>query len=324
MTPTMPIPENSPIWRRALQKTLDVSWLIMKIYIPLSILTTLLKQWGVLDFIAPYFYPLMQYFGLPGEASVAFIAAFSNTVFAALATMSALDLTARQVTILAVIFGISHNLIVETGVLIQTGLATWRIALFRIALGCFMGLLMHQALPESVPATFTPVVREAGAFSWPVYLQGLGISALQILLVIAVIMTLYELMRDWPWAARLSRTFAFIPKWLGYSQNAIVAWLVGFFIGITYGAGILLQLSRENIMSHKDAALITVFLCVAHAIVEDTIFFAFAGGNFWWIIITRTLLAVTIVKIMSINNWYLKFLWIGLPKKTMERSAELL
>jgi hypothetical protein len=40
------------------------------------------------------------------------------------------------------------------------------------------------------------------------------------------------------------------------------------------------------------------------------------GGNFWWIILTRIFMSFLIVRILSINDFYKKFLWIGLPKNS--------
>jgi len=43
---------------------------MLKIYIPVSLLTFVLKQWGIIDVIAPLFTPFMSVMGLPGEPAI--------------------------------------------------------------------------------------------------------------------------------------------------------------------------------------------------------------------------------------------------------------
>ena len=132
---------------RAAAPSLKISLLMLKVFIPLSIVTLALKELGILASIAPWFFPFMKYLGLPGEAAVTLLVGFTNNIYAALATMAALDLSARQITILGVVLGIAHSLFVETGILANLEIATLRIALFRIVAGTLSGIVMNVFLP---------------------------------------------------------------------------------------------------------------------------------------------------------------------------------
>lgn len=49
------IPLNiKDVFLRALRQSLKVSWVLIKIYIPLSLITTFLRQIGLIDWIAPF------------------------------------------------------------------------------------------------------------------------------------------------------------------------------------------------------------------------------------------------------------------------------
>ena len=299
---------------RALAPTLKVSLMMLKVFIPLSLGTTLLRELGLLAFIAPIFAPLMALLGLPGEAAITLLAGFTNTIYAALATAAALDLTPRQITILGVVLGIAHSLFVETGILTNLGMATVRIALFRIVVGLLSGIIMHSLMPADVSGVVLQPTVQSGPFSWGNALLQTGITSVQIVMIIFLITFGYELLGRWKHADTFRIRFAGLTTGIGMSDRALAPWLVGFFVGITYGAAMLYQFVENKQLNHKDACLITAFLCLAHAIIEDTMLFVVVGGNFWWIFLTRVIMAVAVVRLLATNNLYQRMLWIGLPR----------
>jgi spore maturation protein SpmB len=299
---------------RSLKPTLKISILMLKVFIPLSIITLLLKQLGVLDLLAPVFAPLMSLIGLPGEAAITLLVGFTNTIYASLATVSAIDLTARQITILGVVLGISHSLFVETGILTNLRMATIGIALFRIIVGLAAGIILNLIMPE-----IGGVVVHSGVqgepFTWMNALLQVGITSLQIVGIIFSITFGYELVSLWKGADKFRERVSFIPSSVGISGKAAAPWIVGFMVGITYGAALFYQFKEKQGLSHKDACLITVFICLAHAMIEDTVLFAVVGGSLTWIFVTRMIIAVLVVRLLATGNIYKRFLWIGLPKE---------
>lgn len=300
---------------RAGVPTLKVSIMMLKVFIPLSLLTVVLRELGLIALIAPLFSPVTALLGLPGEAAITLLAGFTNTIYAALATAAALDLTPRQVTILGVVLGIAHSLFVETGILTKLGMATVRIALFRVVVGLVSGMIMHALMPVEVSGVVLQPTAQGGPFSWGATFLNLGITSLQIVLIIFCITFGYELLAGWKHADRVRGRFAGLSAGVGMSERALAPWLVGFFVGITYGAAMLYQFVENRQLNHKDACLVTVFLCLAHAIIEDTMLFVVVGGNFWWILLTRVIMAVVVVRLLAANNFYQRLLWIGLPKE---------
>lgn len=306
---------------RALAPTLKVSLMMLKVFIPLSLGTTLLREMGLLAFIAPVFAPLMALLGLPGEAAITLLAGFTNTIYAALATAAALDLTPRQVTILGVVLGIAHSLFVETGILTNLRIATVRISLFRIVVGLASGVIMNALMPADVSGVVLQPNMQAGPFSWGSAFLQLGITSVQIITIIFLITFSYEVLGRWKHADRLKGKFTGLTHGIGMSERALAPWLVGFFVGITYGAAMLYQFVENKQLNHKDACLITVFLCLAHAIIEDTMLFVVVGGNFWWIFLTRVIMAAAVVRLLATNNLYQRMLWVGLPRDTERRQS---
>jgi len=307
---------------KAARQTIRVSWLMMKIYLPLSVLTLLLKHLGVIEAAAPLFAPLMGYIGLPGEAAITLVAGFTNSIYAALATMAAFDLTPRQVTILGVVLGIAHSLFVETGILTRLGIATVMIAFFRIGAALLTGVVMNHLLPTQVSGRVLSQTQPDQVFSWVTAAQGIATTAGQILAIIFLITLGYEVFSLWRHAADFRKRLDFIPRSIGMSDGAFGPWIVGLLVGITYGAAMLFQFAEERRLSHKDACLITLFLCLAHAMIEDTMLFVIVGGNFWWIMSIRLFMAFAVVKIVGAFDLHDRFGWLGLPrKKTIHGQA---
>jgi hypothetical protein len=300
------------VFQKAWKNSIKVSWLIIKIYIPFSILAIILKQTGVLEFIAPFFAPLMKLMGLPGDTAVILLSGFVN-FFGALGALSAFELTFRQITILGVVVGLAHSLFVETAVLMKLKMATLRIAFFRIIVAFIAGVIMNLCLPKNINGVIlNPYV--VSEFSWLTTIKSLATTSVQIVIVLFIITLMYELILLWKHAAIIKQKIKFIPNAVGFSDDAFGPWIVGFFIGIAYGAGILFQLAEKNKLAHKDLCLTTIFLILAHAIIEDTMLFVMVGGNLWWIVGTRVMMAFIITRVLSINGLYEIFSWIGLPK----------
>lgn len=307
-------PTIRDVFLKALIQALKVSRILLKIYIPVSLLTVLLDRVGFLDFIAPYFEPLMKVLGLPGEASLVFLAAWVNNLFAAIAAASVLDLSVRQITIIAIMTGFAHNLIVETGILMKLGMARARIALTRIVFSLIVGILLNLIMPETIKGININPYQGPAEFSWSGLLIKLLVTAGEILLMMFIIMLLYELLMLWKQKYKIKEKLKGLSDFFGMSPAALAPWLVGTFIGIAYGAGILFNINKKHVLDRKDNSLLTLSMCLLHAVVEDSVIFMAIGANIWWILLVRIILFLLILGIAAKGNTYKKLSWVGLPK----------
>jgi len=129
--------------KKGLTKSIDLLWLLIKIIVPVSILVSLLNHFGIMESLAGFFSPAMALFGLPGEATIAlFLSAFVN-FYAALGVITTMTLSPQQITVLAVMIGICHELPIETAVSSYTGLRIPAAATLRILTAILAGLLLN-------------------------------------------------------------------------------------------------------------------------------------------------------------------------------------
>ena len=94
---------------------------MIKVIVPFDLLVELFRYLGFVQLIGKFFRPFMGLFGLPGEAALALIAGYSANLYAAIAVLKPLHLSARDVTIIALMLGISHSLPLETPITKKTG-----------------------------------------------------------------------------------------------------------------------------------------------------------------------------------------------------------
>jgi hypothetical protein len=134
--------------------------------------------------------------------------------------------------------------------------------------------------------------------AWTSGLDGLWLC-LKILILLSPLMVIYEVAREYgiferPWPgvdALMSR--------LGLGQGAFIPLLAGTFLGLIYGAGILIAMSKQQSLSNSERLALVVFLATCHAVIEDTAIFALLGGSIPGMLIPRVLLAVIITALLA-------------------------
>jgi spore maturation protein SpmB len=129
--------------KKGLKKSLQLLWMLTRIILPVSCMVAVLDYYGIINSIAGFFAPFMSLFGLPGEATIALLLSFFVSFYAALGVITTLTLDAQQITVLAVMIGICHELPVETVVCSYTGLRIPVSAALRLVTALAAGLLLN-------------------------------------------------------------------------------------------------------------------------------------------------------------------------------------
>jgi len=114
---------------------LQTFWDLAKVMIPAYGVTLALQQLGVIGWLAGLARPVMSAMGLPGDAAVPLVVGYVLNIYAAVGSMQALHLDARQITVLAIAILIGHNVIVEGAVLHKAGMNAFAFGALRIVAG---------------------------------------------------------------------------------------------------------------------------------------------------------------------------------------------
>lgn len=273
-------------YKQTLLSALKSAWIIIKLIIPIYILAEVLYYYNILSYISFLVEPLTSLLDLPKEAALSIISGMFLNLYAAIAFAAPLDLTAREWTILAVFLGICHALIVETAVMKKLGISN----IYSISLRVISGFIVAYLVTLLPKDTFSNIVSNASVDArvydslWDV-LSTSFINSIDLTVKIIILISIIIFIMD----------FIKTRKFIVESQKNVskgFSLLVGVFLGITYGAGLLIKEAQNSSLSKRDIFYVGTFLMICHAIIEDTLLFVIFNANLTVIIIARVVFAI--------------------------------
>jgi len=273
-------------YKQTLLSALKSAWIIIKLIIPIYILAEVLYYYNILSYISFLVEPLTSLLDLPKEAALSIISGMFLNLYAAIAFAAPLDLTAREWTILAVFLGICHALIVETAVMKKLGISN----IYSISLRVISGFIVAYLVTLLPKDTFSNIVSNASVDArvydslWDV-LSTSFINSIDLTVKIIILISIIIFIMD----------FIKTRKFIVESQKNVskgFSLLVGVFLGITYGAGLLIKEAQNSSLSKRDIFYVGTFLMICHAIIEDTLLFVIFNANLTVIVIARVVFAI--------------------------------
>ncbi|WP_457564687.1 nucleoside recognition domain-containing protein [Caminibacter sp.] len=260
------------------KKALKSSLLILKYVVPIYILADILYYYNILSYVSFIFEPITKLLDLPKETSLAIISGVFLNLYAAIAFAAPIDLSAKEWSILAIFLGVCHSLLVESAILKKIGISVKYSFLLRI-LGGFIIAYIATFIPDSffgksTNAQFQKI--EYASFFEMIYhsLFNALILSFKIIVLITVLIFVMEGIKRVLKNFNVSKTFSIV---------------VGLFLGITYGAAILIEEAKN--LKKSDIFFIATFLSICHSIIEDPLLFVIFGANFWLVVTVRLIFA---------------------------------
>ncbi|SES27624.1 nucleoside recognition domain-containing protein [Salisediminibacterium halotolerans] len=285
--------------KKGLRAGLETSWKLGKIIFPITLIVTMLSQTAVMTWLTEILRPLMSTFGLTGESALALVLGNVLNLYAAIGAMLTMDLTVKQVFIIAVMLSFSHNLFVESAVVKQLGLKISVVLVVRIGLAAVSGWLIHlfwQGGSEQAQYGFASgTAQEEVNGVWPIMLHGIESAVfgiIQLSLIVIPIMIGIQIMKDLAWLPYFSKWMAPFTRMLGIERNTSTTLAAGMAFGLAYGAGVMIQAVKEDGVKKKDLYLVFIFLVACHAVIEDTLIFIPLGIPVWPLLAVRLITAV--------------------------------
>ncbi|MDR1953562.1 MAG: hypothetical protein LBQ21_03665 [Clostridiales Family XIII bacterium] len=139
--------------------------------------------------------------------------------------------------------------------------------------------------------------------SWDVILHEMFFGSLSVIrnliLVIVPLMIIIEILIAFKLVEKLAARMNRFCRLIGIGKNALLPLLVGVLMGVSYGAGTLIEINRRTPLGKRDFALIGVFMYACHGIIETTILFGIAGGSVIVVGPVRLLVAVLITMVAA-------------------------
>ena len=283
----------------SLKKSLRTTIWLLKIILPISLLVRFLDYFGALAFIAQFLDPVFVHLGLPGSTAIIFITSIFLPLYAPLAIIMSMTVTLRELTILALMCQIAHNLPVESAIQSKTGTPFWSMFSLRVVVSILVGMLLNLILPaEMGMPIFAKVTAEAMTSVGAVLMAWLKSSAQMSLLIFAIITVLniiYNLLEHYNLITKLSKAIEPVLRFFGLPANTGFLWLIGYIVGLAYGGAMMIDQMSDGKVTKPDAELLNYHLAVSHSVIEDNLLFVALGVSIWWILGVRLAVAWLVV-----------------------------
>lgn len=289
-------PVAETFWQRVLRcvkeatpSAIKTMFWVIKITAVVSVIIYLLKLFGILPYISHFLEPVMNFVGLPGEASLAYVSGYFVNVYSAIAAAVTLNLSARSMTILAIMVLCSHNMIVETAVQKKTGSSALRILITRTLSGIILGFILSRIWPAD-PQAFTGEVVEEKitlAESFMPWLISLLKLCLKMAVLILLLSILQQIINEFGVMKKLTAALRWPLKLFGLGEDTSFLWIVANTLGLAYGAAVMFQEKEKGNISQRDIQLLNTHISISHSNLEDLLLFVSVGGVWWIILLMR-------------------------------------
>lgn len=272
---------------RCFRDAVSVSLTLFKVMVPIIIVVKLLKESGLIAYLALPLSPVMELVGLPASMGLVWATGMLVNIYSAMVVFVSLApqeaLTTAQVSVLGVMLLIAHGLPVELKVAQECGVSLRGQAALRVGAALLCGLLLHAVLsgfglldtPNRV--FWTPGTEPATLAGWALgEVQNLGSIFVIILGLIVMMKALDELritdLLGWALGPALRR--------IGIGREASTVTIVGLALGLSYGSGLIINESRTGRIGKRDLFYSLTLMGLAHALVEDTMLMLLLGADF--------------------------------------------
>ncbi len=294
------------------RETLMTSWELVRITVPIIIITKILEELGLIAPLSSILEPVMASIGLPGSLGLVWATAMLTSIYGGIAVFAALapelTLTAAQITVLYSVILIAHSLPLELSISKKAGAALLPIACLRIGGAILYGLILSRLCSvleiwqEPAELFFQTAAADPGIGHWAVN-QGMNLA--MIVGVIFCIVVAMRILRSIGLLSLFERLLSPVLPFFGMSRRAAPLAVVGMIMGIGYGGALIIRETCSGQLDRTEVFNAMALLGLCHALVEDTLLLMAIGGKLGGIFWGRILFSLGIVFLLVWTSRYL-------------------
>ncbi|MBA4777200.1 MAG: nucleoside recognition protein [Rhizobiales bacterium] len=286
------------IWQKT-RETLAIYWVLVRITVPIAILTELLSRMGAIEAVAPAFAPVMNLVGLPPELGLAWLTAMLVGIWGAVPLIFTLvpasSLTVADITVFSALILFAHGLPIEQKIIEKAGPGMIVTTALRIGGGLLYAFMLHHVLEATgwLSAPVNPAwIAMSATPEWSAYFLGLGETMVWMFVILLALSLCLEILRLTRLLALMMKALSPLLRLAGIRGEAEYLTAIGLFLGISYGAGFLIREARSGTISPRQVFLSCVFMGFAHSVIEDTLVVMSLGADVYGVLAGRLVFAI--------------------------------
>ncbi len=294
------------------RETVLTSWELIRITVPIIILTKILEEFGLIASLSSLLEPVMKIIGLPGTLGLVWGTAMLTSIYGGIAVFAALApglvLTGAQITVLYSVMLIAHSLPLELSISKKAGAALLPIAILRIGGAILYGFVLSRLSTvlhiwqEPAIMVFQTVAVVRDVWHWALnQVANLGL----IVMVIFCIVVVMRILRAIGMLSLFERLLSPALPLFGMTRRAAPVTVVGMIMGIGYGGALIIRETCSGKMDRQEVFNAMALLGLCHALVEDTLLMMAIGGKLAGIFWGRILFSLGIVFLLVRTTRYL-------------------
>ena len=294
------------------RETVLTSWELLKITVPVVILTKILEESGGIVCLSNLLEPVMGLVGLPGALGIVWATAILTSLYGAMAVFAVLSpdlhLSIGQTTVLCSLMLIAHSLPLELSISRKAGAGFAVMGVLRLTGALFFGFVLNSIATslhiwqEPASLLFKGRQRSLALAQW-------GVEQIwNLLLLVGVIFCIIVIMRLLRAAGILALLEGFLAPvlpFLGMSRQAAPLTVVGMVMGLSYGGALIIREATSGRLERLEIFNSLALMGLSHSLVEDTLLMLAMGssllGILWGRLLFSCLAIFFLVRVM--NRW---------------------
>jgi spore maturation protein SpmB len=284
---------------RKTRESLQIYWILARIMVPIAIITELLSRMGVIKAVAPVFMPVMNLVGLPQELGLAWLTAMLVGIWGAVPLIFTLvpvsSLSEADVTVFSALILFAHGLPMEQKIIQKAGPGIIVSTTLRISGGLLYAFLLHHVLGATgwLSAPVSPVwMPMSPTPDWAEFFRGLGETMVWMLFILVALSCGLEMLKVTGVLKLMMTALSPLLRLAGIRGEAEHLTAVGLFLGISYGAGLLIREAQSGAIQPRQIFLSCVLMGFAHSVIEDTIIVISLGADVYGVLAGRLMFAL--------------------------------
>jgi len=277
----------------------DICIPLYQILIPFVFIIKILEVSGAIQFTAKVLEPLMSLVGLTPELGLVFVTAFLINIYAALVLfvniLPGIEVSVAEITILTTMILVAHNLPIECAICKAAGISIIYTASLRLISAFVLGFILKLIyfnfgfLTETFQTFFK--VQPPPENTWHWFLDQFK-TLVYIFFLVCLMATVLEVLKIIGVERLFEKVFMPPLRLFGIQKEAMNIIIVGMFIGIQFGGGMLIKEVRKGNIDKQSLFLSVSLLNLLHAMIEDTILMFLVGGHISGILFARVIFSL--------------------------------